>query len=109
MTWIEKARAWIDSDDTKEDTPNALATATGLGESLKKPLRVKSGYMAVKNMLALAKHMGINIWELLDDSADWPPPKNRLSDDLALEDPKLARVIDSRVATVLRSAADSVE
>ena len=109
MTWIEKVQAWIDSGNTKEDTPHALATATGLGESLKKPLRVRSGYMDVENMLALAKHMGINIWELLDDSTDWPLPKNLMSNALALDDPLLAEAIDCRLSIVLRRAADSIE
>ncbi len=109
MTWIQKAQAWIDSPHTREASPNALAKATGLGECLKKPLRVETGYMDVENTLTLAKHMGINIWQLLDDSVGWPLPRNQLSDDLALDDPRLAQVIDGRLSAVLRQTADSIE
>ena len=60
--------------------------------------------------LFLERALGLKPGWLFDDSAgEWPPPKDVLIDDLALKNPKLAQVIDSRVASVLRSAADSVE
>ncbi len=110
MTWIEKVQAWIDSPQTRENSPHAFSLASGIPKSnIEKPLREKSGYLSVENTLRLAKFMRIRIDQMLDEEVSWPVPEDRVKRNLDWSDPEAVKAIDDLVARSLHRAADGLE
>ncbi len=110
MIWQDKVDQWIASRETNENSLSAVSARAGIPQStIQSHMQSRVGDMDVRNMLALAKFMGITVEQLLDEKAGWQATKSLLGGSIDPGDPLLLQFVDGRLLAILRRASDSIE